>query len=93
MLRGPPVAHFTGSPSRQQHKSCRPRLLISDLGGYVLHAEAWQHELAATPLLYQVDEGAPQFTLLENLRRGVRRRSARFGVAHFDLVSKPAPKK
>src|SRR6202023_3685087 len=34
MLRGPPAAHSTGSPSRRQHKSCRPRSLMSDLDGF-----------------------------------------------------------
>src|SRR6267143_309556 len=34
MLRGPPAAHSTGSPSRRQHKSCRPRRLMSDLCGF-----------------------------------------------------------
>src|SRR6266403_1025640 len=34
MLRGPPAAHSTGSPSRRQHKSCRPRRLMSDLDGF-----------------------------------------------------------
>src|ERR1700730_4121630 len=34
MLPGPPAARSTGSPSRRQHKSCRPRRLMSDLCGF-----------------------------------------------------------